>query len=59
MDGYAIKSEDTNLCEDGVSIKLEIIDFIKAGDFSNEELKNGASHENNDRSTSCLKVLML
>ncbi|WP_238859751.1 gephyrin-like molybdotransferase Glp [Clostridium sp. YIM B02569] len=41
MDGYAIKSEDTDLYEDGVSIELEIVDLIKAGEFSNKELKNG------------------
>ena len=41
MDGYAIKSDDTDLYKDGVSAKFEIIDLIKAGEFSDEELKNG------------------
>ena len=41
MDGYAIKSEDTDLYEDGISINLEIVDFIKAGESSNKELRNG------------------
>ncbi|MDS0525855.1 molybdopterin molybdotransferase MoeA [Clostridium sp. SHJSY1] len=41
MDGYAIKSEDTNLYEDGSSIEFEIVDFIKAGEFSKKELLNG------------------
>lgn len=41
MDGYAIKSEDTNLYKDGVSIKFHIVDFIKAGEFSKKELLNG------------------
>lgn len=40
MDGYAIKSEDTDAYEDGVSIKLEIVDLIKAGESSDKELKN-------------------
>ncbi|OPJ64273.1 gephyrin-like molybdotransferase Glp [Clostridium chromiireducens] len=41
MDGYAIKSEDTDLYKDGVSIELEIVDLIKAGESSDKELKNG------------------
>lgn len=41
MDGYAIKGEDTDAYEDGVSIELEIVDLIKAGEFSDKELKNG------------------
>lgn len=40
MDGYAIKSEDTDAYEDRVSIKLEIVDLIKAGESSDKELKN-------------------
>jgi len=41
MDGYAIKSEDTNLCKDAVSVQFEIIGLLKAGAFSSEELKHG------------------
>jgi len=41
MDGYAIKSEDTDLYEDGISINLEVVDLIKAGESSNKELING------------------
>jgi molybdopterin molybdotransferase len=41
MDGYAIKSEDTNLCKDETLAELEIIGLIKAGEFSNEELNEG------------------
>lgn len=41
MDGYAIKSEETNLCEDGVLAEFEIIGLIKAGEFSNKELMKG------------------
>jgi len=41
MDGYAIKSDDTNLCKDAVSAQFKVIGLIKAGDFTNEELKHG------------------
>jgi molybdopterin molybdotransferase len=41
MDGYAIKGEDTDAYKDGVSIKLEIVDIIKAGESSDKELSSG------------------
>lgn len=41
MDGYAIKSEDTNSCKDGVLAEFKIIGLIKAGEFCDEELKEG------------------
>lgn len=41
MDGYAIKSEDTNNCSKKQSVKLTIKGAIKAGDYCKEELKSG------------------
>lgn len=41
MDGYAIKSEDTNSCIDKALAEFKIIGLIKAGEFSDEELKEG------------------
>ncbi|EJO5347643.1 molybdopterin molybdotransferase MoeA [Clostridium botulinum] len=41
MDGYAIKFEDTKICEDGIDTKLNIVGLIRAGEYYEEELKNG------------------
>ncbi|MCT8978641.1 molybdopterin molybdotransferase MoeA [Clostridium sp. CX1] len=41
MDGYAIRSEDTNNLSGESIIGLEIIGVIKAGDYSKEELNTG------------------
>lgn len=40
MDGYAVKSEDTYNAEEDYPITLEIIDSVKAGEYSDKEIKN-------------------
>ena len=41
MDGYAVKSEDTYDAEEDNPITLKIVDSVKAGEFSDVEIKNG------------------
>lgn len=41
MDGYAVKAEDTYEAEEDNPITLEVIDSVKAGGFSDIEIKNG------------------
>ncbi|AEH06584.1 molybdopterin biosynthesis protein [Methanothermococcus okinawensis] len=41
MDGYAVKSEDTYEAEEDHPITLKIVDSIKAGGYSDVEIKNG------------------
>ncbi len=40
MDGYAVKSEDTYDAEEDNPITLKIIDSVKAGEYSNREIKH-------------------
>lgn len=41
MDGYAVKAEDTYEAEEDNPITLEVVDSVKAGGFSDIEIKNG------------------
>ncbi|WP_251859635.1 gephyrin-like molybdotransferase Glp [Clostridium sp. Marseille-Q2269] len=40
-DGYAIKSEDTSICKNGIDIELDIVGLIRAGEYYEGELKHG------------------
>jgi molybdopterin molybdotransferase len=41
MDGYAIKSKDTEMCRSSIEANLKVVGVIRAGDFSKYELKSG------------------
>ncbi|NEU05738.1 molybdopterin molybdotransferase MoeA [Clostridium senegalense] len=41
MDGYAIKFEDTTVCESAINAELDIVGLIRAGEYYEDELKQG------------------
>ncbi|MEM2031186.1 MAG: molybdopterin biosynthesis protein, partial [Archaeoglobaceae archaeon] len=45
MDGFAVKAEDTFLAEENNPVKLKVLGKIEAGDWVDEELREGEAFE--------------